>query len=227
MGGGGFSEEPDNPLLDDFLLELTGSPRPRVCFVGTASGDADGYALKFFEAFSKRGCITTRLTLFRRSEPPAEDLLGEQDVVYVGGGSTANMLAVWRLHGVDRMLRDAWQRGAVLGGPSAGAICWFESGVTDSFGVDLLPLDGALGILPGSFCPHYDSEPLRAPTYRSLVADRRLRGGYAADDGAALHFVGTDLVEVVASRRSACAYRLQEENGEAREERLATRFLGS
>ena len=227
MGGGGFSDEPDNPHLDDFLLDLTGLARPRVCFIGTASGDADGYALKFFEAFSRRHCRATRLVLFRRPERRAADLLAEQDVIYVGGGSTADMLAVWRLHGVDVLLRQAWQRGAVLGGLSAGAICWFQAGVTDSFGVDeLSPLQGCLDILVGSFCPHYDSEPRRRPTFQALVADGRLPAGYAADDGAALHFVGTELVDVVSSRRAAAAFRVEEQDGEAREERLAARFLG-
>ncbi len=227
MGGGGFSGEPDNPLLDDFLVDLTGSRRPRVCFVGTASGDADSYAVKFYEAFSRRGCVASRLLLFRRERPPAE-LLAEQDLIYVGGGNTANMLAVWRLHGVDDLLRQAWERGAVLGGLSAGAICWFESGVTDSFGADdLRALDGCLGLLAGSFCPHYDSEPQRRPTFRRLVAARLLPAGYAADDGAALHFAGTQLVEVVTSRPSARAYRVEERDGEAEEEALPTRFLGS
>ena len=226
MGGGGFSDEPDNPHLDHFLLDLAEVACPRVCFIGTASGDADGYALKYFEAFSRRQCVATRLVLFRRPDRPPADVLAEQDVIYVGGGSTANMLAVWRLHGIDVLLRQAWERGAVLGGLSAGAICWFQAGVTDSFGAELSPLHEGLGILSGSFCPHYDSEPRRRPAFHSLVADRRLPGGYAADDGAALHFAGSELVEVVSSRRSASAYRVDEQDGEAREERLATRFLG-
>ncbi|MDQ4070538.1 MAG: peptidase E, partial [Actinomycetota bacterium] len=207
MGGGGFSEEGGRSLLDDFLLELAGTARPRVCFVGTASGDADGYGLKFFEAFSRRDCVASRLLLFNRGGTPVAELLAEQDVIYVGGGSTANMLAVWRLHGVDVLLRQAWDRGAVLGGLSAGAICWFEAGVTDSFGADdLRPLTGCLELLPGSFCPHYDSEPRRAPTFRRLVAARRLPPGYGVDDGAAVHFAGTERVEVVSSRPSARAY---------------------
>ena len=227
MGGGGFSDEPDNPLLDNFLLDLTGAARPRVCFVGTASGDADSYALKFFEAFSRRGCVASRLVLFGRRARPAAEVLAEQDVIYVGGGSTVNMLAVWRLHGIDVLLRQAWERGAVLGGLSAGAICWFQAGVTDSFGVDeLSPLHDGLGILTGSFCPHYDSEEKRRPTFRALVADARLPGGYAADDCAALHFAGASLVEAIASRPAAAAYRVDEEDGEACEARLATRFLG-
>jgi dipeptidase E len=226
MGGGGFSSEPDNPGLDDFLLDLSGVSSPKVCFVGTATGDADSYALKFFETFStRRRGVATRLHLFGRPDRAAE-ILSEQDVVYVGGGNTANMLAVWRLHGVDLLLREAWERGAVLGGVSAGAICWFHSGVTDSFGPQLAPLEGCLDFVAGSFCPHYDSEPRRRPTFQALVADGRLPAGYAADDGAALHFAGTDLVEAVCSRPSAAAYRVAERDGTATEERLPTRLLG-
>ena len=225
-GGRGFSDYPDNPLLDDFLLELTGAARPKVCFIGTASGDADSCALKFFEAFATRGCIASRLILFRRPKRPAEELLAEQDLIYVGGGSTANMLAVWRLHGIDLLLREAWKRGAVLGGLSAGAICWFEGGVTDSFGGDqLVPLDGCLALVPGSLCPHYDTEPHRAPTFRSFVGARRLPAGYGVDDGVALHFAGAERVEVVSARPSAGAYWVEASAGSWHEEPLETRLL--
>ena len=192
MGGGGVSQEPDNPLLDHFVLQLTGAGTPAVCFLGTASGDADGYAVKFFEAFGRRGCVTSRLTLFHSASVPAAELLAAQDVIYVGGGSTANMLSVWRIHGLDVLLRQAWERGTVLAGLSAGSICWFESGVTDSLRVDaLLPLTGGLAFLPGSHCPHYDADPRRPVAYRRLVAGGELAPGYAVDDGAALHFTGT------------------------------------
>jgi peptidase E len=152
-------------------------------------------------------------------ERPAERL-GDQDVIYVSGGNTANALALWRLHGIDRALREAWERGAVLGGPSAGANCWFECSVTDSFGRELSPLDDGLGILPGSFCPHFDGEERRRPVYRRLV-DGGFAAGYAADDCAALHFEGRELREVVASRAGATAYRI--ESGS--ETRLEARLL--
>ncbi len=227
MGGGGFSQEPDNPLLDDFVLELAGAQTPKVCFLGTASGDADGYALKFFEAYGGRGCVTSRLTLFQAARVPASELLPAQDVIYVGGGSTVNMLAVWRIHGIDVLLREAWERGTVLAGLSAGSICWFESGVTDSLRADaMLPLTDALGFLPGSHCPHYDADPRRPRAYRRLVASGELAPGYAVDDGAALHFIGTALEQVVASRRTAGAYRVDARDGEAFEEPLDVRYLG-
>ena len=227
MGGGGFSQEPDNPLLDDFVLELSGASTPKVCFVGTASGDADGYALKFFEAFGPRGCVTSRLSLFQLPKAPAAELLASQDVIYVGGGSTVNMLAVWQIHGIDVLLRDAWERGTVLAGLSAGSICWFESGVTDSLHPDeMLPLTGCLSFLPGSHCPHYDADPRRPLAYRRLVGGGELAPGYAADDGAALHFTGTTPAQVVASRRSARAYRVDRRDGEAVEEPLPVTYLG-
>ena len=206
MGGGGFMIDPSSPL-DDFMLSLASGPRPRVCFVPTPSGDGDRGIAAFFEAFSRRECEPSCLRLFGAPEHPAEHLAG-QDVIYVSGGSTANALVVWRLHGVDRALREAWERGAVLGGGSAGANCWFEACVTDSFGPQLDPLEDGLAILPGSFCPHYDGEERRRPVYRSLV-DGGFPTGYAADDDTALHFVGVELREVVASRAGARAYRVE------------------
>jgi peptidase E len=206
MGGGGFMMEDDSPL-DGFLLSLSPVRRPRVCFVPTPAGDRDAVIAAFFEAFARRDCELSCLRLWGAPERPAE-LLAGQDVIYVSGGNTANALALWRLHGVDGALRAAWERGAVLGGVSAGANCWFEGSVTDSFGPQLGPLRDGLGLLRGSFCPHYDGEELRRPVYRGLV-EEGFPTGYAADDGAALHFVGTELREAVASRPGARGYRVE------------------
>ena len=169
MGGGGFSMEPDNPLLDAYILGLAGAPRPRICFLPTASGDSDRYLADFYSAFA-RPAEASHLALFVRTVADLEAFLLDQDVIYVGGGNTANMLAIWRLHGVDRILRTAWERGVVLAGLSAGSICWFESGTTDSFGPDLAILDDGLGFLPGSHCPHYDGEALRRPAFDRQIA---------------------------------------------------------
>jgi peptidase E len=206
MGGGGFLAEPDSPL-DAFVLSLARAPRPRVTFLPTPAGDSDRSIAAFFESFSSRNCEPRCLRLFGAPEQPAR-ALEDADVVYVSGGNTANALALWRLHLIDSALRRAWERGAVLGGVSAGANCWFECSVTDSFGQQLGPLEDGLGILPGSFCPHYDGEERRRPVYRGLVDDD-FSAGYAADDGAALHFEGTDLREVVSSRAGARAYRVE------------------
>ena len=205
MGGGGFMADPDSPL-DAFMLSLSDAPRPRVCFVPTPSGDSDRGIAAFFEAFSARDCEPSCLRLFGMPDRPAEQL-ASQDVIYVSGGNTANALALWRLHGVDEALRAAWEHGAVLGGVSAGANCWFESCVTDSFGPGLAALHDGLGLLPGSFCPHYDGEEHRRPVYRKLVDDG-FPAGYAADDGAAFHFAEAEVREVVSSRPGARGYRV-------------------
>ena len=225
LGGGGFSMEPENPLLDDFILSLTGKTRPRVCFVPTASGDSPGYVQRFHDAFPADRADASHLTLFPRTIADLRAFVLSQDVVYVGGGSTANMLAVWRVHGLNSILREAWENGVVLCGVSAGALCWFEGGSTDSFGNGVAPLDDGLGFLPGSLCPHYDGEPERRPTYPQFVA-AGLPNGYGIDDGAGLHFVGAELVEAVSSRPQAQAYWVERLGDSALETPLPTRFLG-
>jgi peptidase E len=230
MGGGGFSMEPDNPLLDDHILALArtarGRERPRVCFLPTASGDTPGYIADFYAALARR-CEASHLSLFVRTIDDIDGYLLDQDVIYVGGGNTENMLAVWRVHGVDRALRAAWESGVVLAGLSAGSLCWFETGTTDSFGAGLAPLSSGLGFLPGSHAPHYDGESTRRAHYQQLIAEAVLPAGYAADDGVGLVFRGTELVEVVASRPGARGYRVERgPDGEANETELPTRYLG-
>ncbi len=228
MGGGGFSEEPDNPLLDNYVLSLTRKRKPRVCFLPTASGDAQGYIDKFHRAFPSKRAKSSHLTLFRPcGVQDTREFLLNQDIIYVGGGSTANMLAIWRLHGIDRVLRKAWRTGVVLSGLSAGMICWFEHCITDSFGGRPTALTTGLGLLKGSACPHYNSEPERRPAYHRLVAKGRLSPGVAADDGAALHFVGGKLSRVVSSRKEARAYRVERVKNNAVEIPLDTCYLGT
>jgi peptidase E len=228
MGGNDFWE-PYNPLLDDHILEVAraqrGRDRPRVCFVGTASGDSESYLANFYAVFARRS-DATHLGLFDRRVGDLDAFLVEQDVIYVGGGNTANMLAVWRVHGVDRGLRHAWEAGVVLAGISAGSNCWFEASTTDSFG-PLAALNDGLGLIHGSHSPHYDGEALRRPTFQRLIGSGELPDGLAADDGVALVFDGTDLAEAVASRPAARAYRVvRGSSGEAIETELPTRYLG-
>ena len=228
MGGGGFSMEPENTLLDTFVLSLARSSCPRICFLPTASGDDDGYVARFYRAFSAFGCRPTDLQLFNRTIDDLEAFVLAQDVIYVGGGNTANMLAVWDVHGLDRVLARAWADGVVLCGLSAGMNCWFEASVTDSFGADeLAPLPSGLGLLPGSCCPHYDGEEQRRPAFRRFIESGELSGGWAAEDGAALVFSGTTLEEVVSSRASASAYRVDRSNSGVTERRLDARYLGT
>ena len=181
LGGGGFSDDGLPTKLDDYINSLARNRRPRICFLPTASGDSETYPIKFYRAFTRRDCQPSDLALFRRTVADLRSFLLDQDVIYVGGGNTANMLAVWRVHGVDAILREAWEAGIVLAGISAGAICWFEAAVTDSFGVPPTGLRDGLGLLPGSACPHYNSEDQRRPVYRGLVL-HGFPGGYAADD---------------------------------------------
>jgi dipeptidase E len=223
FGGGGFSRGGD-PRLDDLVLGLTGRERPRVCFLPTASGDSAEYVVAFYEAFRERA-QPSHLELFGVPRADPAGFLLTQDVVYVGGGNTANMLAIWRVHGIDSALREAWERGVVLAGISAGSICWFEWGVTDSFGEELAPLR-CLGFLRGSNCPHYDSEERRRPTFRQLVAAGELPAGVAADDGVALHFDGDELVEAVSARDGAGAFRVERGADGAVETPLPVRRLG-
>lgn len=224
MGGGGFSMEPANPLLDDFILGLTGRRRPRVCFLPTASADSADYIARFHKAFPKTRATATHLPLFRRDATDLRRHLLLQDVIYVGGGNTANMLAIWRVHGVDRILRQAWKQGIVLCGVSAGMICWYERSCTDSFG-PLAALHDGLAFLKGSACPHYDGETKRRPTLHRLIRTGALPTTLAADDGAALHFVGTTLREVVTSRPKARTYRVALKRGRVVEEMLPHRYL--
>jgi dipeptidase E len=225
MGGGGFAD--DDPLLDRYVLGIVDRSRPRICFVPTASGDAQGYIERFLDAFTPPAFAPSVLRLFEREVADVAAFLGEQDVVYVGGGNTLNMLHVWRLHGVDAALRRAWEAGVVMAGVSAGANCWFDASTTDSWligNADAL-LDG-LGIVPGSFTPHYGSEPARRPSLHALVGSGELPDGLACDDFAAVHVVDTQLHAVVASRPDAGVYRVARRASGVVEEPLTVTRLG-
>jgi dipeptidase E len=227
MGGGGFSMEPENPLLDRFVLSIARSARPRVCFIPTASGDAEGYVARFYRAFAAHDCRPADLQLFARTVRDLRSFVLEQDVLYVGGGSTANLLAVWRTHGLDRLMVEAWEQGIVLCGVSAGMNCWFSESVTDSFDLgQLAPLNDGLGLVKGSSCPHYDGEEQRRPAFRRFVAAGELADGWAADDGAALVFSGGELEEAISSRPAAAAYRVERSPDGVDEQRLPARYLG-
>ncbi len=225
MGGGGFSMEPDNLLLDQYILEQSPAKKPKICFLPTASGDAESYISRFYDAFKQLECEPSHLSLFKPQTRDLEGFLLSQDIIYVGGGNTINMLVLWKEWGVDRILRTAWEQGIVLAGLSAGSICWFEEGVTDSFGDELEPME-ALGFLHGSHCPHYDGEENRRPAFGNLIAEGRMRPGYAADDGAALHFIGTDLVKSVSSRPDAKVYYVRKNEDSAEHRELEMDYLG-
>jgi peptidase E len=227
MGGGGFLMEPDNLLLDRFILSTAAVSHPKVCFVGTASGDAASVSDRFYAAFRTLPCEPTELSLFK---PPTADLRSfvfERDVIYVGGGNTRALLALWREWGLDSILREAWQSGIVMAGISAGSICWFQQGLSDSVIPGALAPLACLGFLPGSNCPHFDGEPERRPAYHRFIQEGKLDAGFAADDGAALHFIGQELKAVVSSRETARAYSVRMVEGELEEVALDAIWLGS
>lgn len=206
--------EPENLALDRYILATTGAATPKVCFVGTASGDAQSYIDRFYDSFSTLSCVPTHFTLFHMETRDLREKVFEQDVIYVGGGNTRNLIVLWREWGLDRILHEAWESGIVMAGISAGSICWFEQGLSDSVVAGELHPMACLGFLPGSNCPHYDGEPGRRPAYEQFVMQGSVQAGYAADDGAALHFVGTEPVKAVCSRPDAKVYRV-ERNGES------------
>jgi dipeptidase E len=215
--GGHEVGEPAYRALEDWLLGLTGKERPRALLVHTASAENLDYVVRFFDAFAGRAEVS-HLDFF--PWPPAElrEFVLGHDLVYVGGGNTANMLAIWREHGLDEIVREAWQEGVVLSGVSAGMICWFEAGVTDSYGPQLEALE-CLGLIPGSACPHYDGKERRRPRYHELVAGG-MPGGWAADDGVALHFEGWELTNVLTALPAKAAYRVALREGDVVEERV-------
>ena len=215
----------DTPLLDDYILRTCKKENPRICFVPTASGDAESYVVKFYRRFASTNCYLADLQLFQRQVVDLEDFACSQDIIYVGGGNTANMLAVWRVHGFDKALEVALSSGTVLTGLSAGSICWFEQGITDSFGSELKPID-CLGFLPGSHCPHYDGEEERRPAYHQMIK-AGIIGGYAADDGVGLHFINGKLQRVISSRPEAIGYKVELQDDKVVEIPLKTQFLGN
>lgn len=220
--GGALLVETGDLKLERYILEATGKSKPRVAFVPTASGDEAAYVARFFESHARFGLELGVLRFFRRTPIDLREFLFGFDAVYVGGGNTRSMLAVWEHWGFADVLREAYARGIVLCGSSAGSICWFEEGVTDSVAGDLTRVT-ALGMLAGSHCPHYDGEKNRRPSYHGLVASGRIKPGYACDDGAALHYVDEAIHAIVAANPTARAYRVERTaGGKACETTLAT-----
>jgi dipeptidase E len=228
--GGGTFQVPgvDDGRLDTFLLSLAQErscrERPRVCYIPTAAADSDATLADFYRAFDDRA-EASHLALFARTVSDIDGFLGGQDLVFIAGGNTVNMLAIWRQHGVDRAVLAAWESGVVMSGVSAGGICWFEGYSTDSYGPELQAVRDGFGVLSGSFIPHYHGEPQRRPLFHRLVADGTLPPGYGVDDGAALVFRGTELAEAVSALPGAAAFRVERVDDDAEETRLSVRML--
>lgn len=225
MGGGGFSMEPDNPLLDRYILKEAKTANPKICFLPTASGDSEQYISRFYSFFNDQNCDPSHLSLFNPPSRDLESFVLEKDILYVGGGNTKNLLALWKEWGLDSILRKAWEEGIILAGLSAGAICWFEQGVTDSYGDGLEPIN-CLGFLKGSNCPHYDGETERRPAYHKLMETNKLHSGIALDDGVAIHYKEQEIHKIVSSRPNVKAYSVSLEKG-ITERELHAEYLGS
>jgi len=222
--GGGTLVKP-TPLLEEYVIAHARTDHPKVCFLGQASGESLDYTLNFYRAFLDLGCKASHLSLFNPHTADIDTFLMEQDVIYVGGGNTKSMLALWREWGLDKILLKAADNGTVLAGVSAGAICWFENPFSDSIHGKLIGLKG-LGWLKGSCSPHYDGEVNRRPEYQRQMAAGDLLAGIAFDDNAAGHYVDGELKQVVSSQPQAKAYRVERDGDQAREMVIETKYLG-
>jgi peptidase E len=227
FGGGGFSMEWGNTLLDDYVVGLTGKERPKICFLPTASGDADHYVVRFYRAFSPATCEPSHISLFRRETgvgDPRAHLLA-QDIIYVGGGSLVSLMGTWQAHGIDQYLREAWENGVILCGGSAGALCWFSTVMSGFHEGPQRKVDG-LGLLPWSLAVHYHDEPDRREAFVDAIS-AGMAPGYGAGDSAALHFVGKELHAAISSKPKArAAFVAPGDDGIAVERELAVRYLG-
>jgi dipeptidase E len=221
MGGGGFSMEPDNPLLDQYVLKQVNKKSPKICFIGTASGDSESYIERFYNSFKNYRCEATHLSLFKGKDKNIRDFLLSQDIIYVGGGNTRNLLVLWKEWDLDKYLKEAYENNILLCGVSAGAICWFEQGLTDSVPNELNPIN-CLGFLNGSCCPHFDGEEKRKPEFKKFINNGQLKSGYGVDDSCALHFVDNNLHKIVSSVSTAKAYYIDKND----EKVLDTFYLG-
>ena len=225
MGGGGWGMEPDNPLLDWYIYGLSDKEEPKVCFIPTASGDSEQYIDRFYRHFVPKPAHLSHLSLFEPSTSDLETLILSQDIIYVGGGNTKNLIALWKEWQLDSILRKAWNRGIILCGVSAGSICWFEEGVTDSIPGRRTVLK-CLGFLTGSNCPHYNWEAYKSG-YHQLLSQGLIGKGYATEDGVALHFINDSLKNIVSSRPKAQAYYLEKKNEKVIENFLDPLYLGN
>ena len=185
IGGGGFGRSPGEGLIEKYILDQSEKDVPNICFIPTATGDNEAYKVNYYSTFSKLDCSPSHLDFFKRT-PDLKELILKQDVIFVGGGNTKSMLAVWKDWGLDLLLKEAYEKGVIMSGVSAGAICWFDQGITDSWAEDLKVMD-CLGFIEGACCPHYDEEPQRKPSLNKFITEKVLKSCYAVDGGCALH----------------------------------------
>ena len=212
IGGGGFGRNPNQPIIEKYIIEQAENSNPNVCFIPTASAEEKGYIVNFYSAFNKFNCNLRHIALFQRT-PNLRSIINKQDIIFVGGGNTKSMLAVWKEWKLDQLLIKAYNRGAILCGVSAGAICWFEKGITDSWASNLSVLD-CMGLVKGNCCPHYNGEKDRKPSLEKFLADSLLSSCYAIDDGAAIHYREGKIFRAVSFFKGAHAYEVTMKNNQ-------------
>ena len=206
IGGGGFGRNPKQPIIEKYIIEQSEVENPNVCFIPTASAEDKSYTVNFYSAFTKLNCNPIHLNFFQRT-PRLDSIINKQDIIYIGGGNTKSMLAVWREWKLDELLVKANNRGAILCGVSAGAICWFEQGITDSWASNLNIMD-CMGIVSGCCCPHYNGEKDRIPAVGTFIMNSKIKSCYALDDGAALHYKNGQIYKAVRFFKDANAYEV-------------------
>ena len=206
IGGGGLGRNPNQPIIEKYILDQSSAEKPNVCFIPTASAEDKAYTVNFYTAFSKFNCTPIHINFFQRT-PRLDSIINKQDIIYVGGGNTKSMLAVWREWKLDKMLLKAYKRGVILCGVSAGAICWFEKGVTDSWASNLNLMD-CLGFVDDCCCPHYDSEPDRKPSVEKFLKDAKIETCYALDDGSILHYKNGIIYTAASIYQDAHTYKV-------------------
>ena len=206
IGGGGFGRNPGEGVIEEYILKQTRKKKPNICFIPTATGDNEAYKVNYYETFSKLSCHPTHLDFFKRT-PDLKKLISNQDAIFIGGGNTKSMLAVWREWGLDILLKKAYKTGTVMSGVSAGAICWFQNGITDSWSASLKVIP-CMNIIRGSCCPHYDEEPERKPTVKKLLSTKKFKNIFAIDGGAALHIKEESIYKSIVFKEDKSAYQV-------------------
>ena len=219
IGGGGFGRHPGVGIIEKYILQQSDKEKPNICFIPTATGDSDSYKVSYYATLNKLNCSPTHLDFFKRT-PNLEELIKNQDIIFVGGGNTKSMLSVWKEWGLDTILKKAYLEGTIMSGVSAGAICWFEKGVTDSW-ADKLNIIECLNFTKGNCCPHYDEESERKPSLSQFINEDILRDCYAIDGGCALHVKNDELYKAISFMDDKNSFLVKKENGEIKEEPLS------
>ena len=207
IGGGGFGRNPNEPVIEDYIVNLSPAKKPKIAFFPTASAENIQYIVNFYTAFTKLNCSPKNISLFQKT-PDLESIIEESDIIYVGGGNTKSMLAVFKEWGLDKLIINAYKEGKVLAGVSAGAICWFEQGVTDSWESELKVLD-CLGVLKGVCCPHYDGEANRRPSVENFLKNKQINDSLCIEDGAAVHYHDNQLKTAISFYDNKNAYNVK------------------